>query len=756
MRNVFFVIFFLVLTINIIFGQEDESISPFPATKHMLERFKKLTPDKVKHLPIFLSRFTPQQLTSMSDAEVDDLFDRQFENFLKDSGAYYDKRLEEFTGSSGPRLFTEEIMMSLKLVGSAKISPDGKKIVFPITTTDIKENKKNKDLFLMNIDGSNKFNFTDNPAQDFDPCWSSDGKKIAYISTRDGAPQIFIYNLETEKTEKITDIPEGVSNLKWSPDGKYFSFTSEVKLRQTIQEKYPALDKTTAKIYDKIPVRHWDKWLDEKNSHLFIMPVNGGNLTDLNPGEHYDVPDRPFDDAEQIAWSPDGLEIAYSSKKVEDYAFSTNTDIFVYNLKEKTTKNITKGMMGYEKAPQFSPDGRWIAFTSQERAGFESDRIRLMLYDRQTKKITELSKTLDQWVGHFVWSPDSRFIYFSAEDGPTVQIYQIQVNDGKWKTITSGRHNLDGGLDITPDGKTIIVPLRNMIRPYELYSLDINSSKFSKITFENDIEYNTIMEASITERKIKAKDGKLIHTWIIYPPFFDPDRKYPMITYCQGGPQSTISQYFSLRWNLFLMASKGYVVVAPNRRGLPGFGQAWNDAISKDWGGLPMQDILAATDSLAKEPYIDKKGIAAVGASAGGYAVFWLAGNHNKRFSAFVSHNGAFNLVSKYGSTEELWFPNWEFGGPYWDNKYKSQYTKFSPHEYVKKWDTPILISIGENDYRIPYTQGLEAFTAAQSLGIPSRLIYWENENHWILKPQNQILWYKELFEFLDKYCKKF
>jgi dipeptidyl aminopeptidase/acylaminoacyl peptidase len=656
--------------------------------------------------------------------------------------------------SSGKSILTPETLMGFQRISEPKLSPEGKWILYNIGTPNIPDNKIYKDLYLISIDGKDNKRLTNTPYSKYNSIWSPDGSQIAFISMKTGTPQINVCNSDGSDLHQVTDIPEGVSNISWSPDGKYFSFTSEVQIDKTPQQLYPELPKTNVRIWDKLPVRHWDEWLTGKYSHLFIVPAKGGNPIDMMPGEAYDSPVKPFGGAEQIAWSPDGKEIAYTSKKVNNYSFTTNNDIFLIPVTGGKAVNITESLKGADQDPIYSPDGKWIAFHSQEREGFESDRNRLMLYNRQNHELKELSKTLDQWVGQFIWAPDSKSLYFSAENGATVQIYQMQVADGSWKIVTKGNFNYENGLDITPDGKTLVFGRMSMVEPVDICTMPAAGGDVKKITTLNDALLSTLKPITFTEKWIKSTDGKRVQCWVVYPPDFDPKKKYPMITYCQGGPQSTISQYFSYRWNFYIMASQGYVIIAANRRGVPGFGQAWNDAISKDWGGKPMQDVLAATDEMLKEPYIDKNRVAAVGASAGGYQVYWLEGNGKGRFSAFVAHSGVFNQESEYGATEEIWFPDWENGGPYWDPKYKPYYEKNSPHKFTQNWNTPIMISAGEMDFRVPYTQALEAFTVAQAKGIPSKLVLFPEENHWVLKVQNSILWQHEFFNFLDKYCK--
>lgn len=655
------------------------------------------------------------------------------------------KKVEEI------REFTQMDLLNCIRINAPQVSPDGNWVIFQQSIPIFEENRMNSEIMAVSINGTKITNISNHPKSDHSAVFSPDGKKLAFISNRNGSQQIYIMDFPNGKPRKVTNIPTGTANLLWSPDGQYLLWTSDVKIDQTPSEKYPALKKAKVRMYSELPVRHWDEWNDEYYQHIFIMPAKGGEIIDIMEGERYESPMKPWGGREQIAFSPDASEIAYTSKKVQDYALSTNSDIYIYNIKTKETKNITDGMPGYDMDPIYSPDGKWIAFRSQERAGFESDRIRLMLYDRQSGKITELTKNLDQWVEEAIWAPDSKSLYITITDSGTYQIYNIDIN-GKYVKITNGSYNFGRGIAISPDGKELIYCKQSMKMPVELYKLNLKTNQEIALTAANTDNFKKFKDVKIEERWFTAIDGKKIHSWIIYPPDFDKNKKYPMLTFCQGGPQNMVSQVFHYRWNFYTMASHGYIVVAPNRRGLPGFGQEWNDAISRDWGGKAMQDILAVTDAMGNEPYIDKQRLGAIGASAGGYAVFWLAGNHNKRFKAFVAHTGVFNLVSMYGSTEELWFTNWENGGPYWEPQYAEYYKKHSPHEYAKNWDTPILISTGELDYRVPYTQSLEAFTVAQLKKIPSKFIIFPTQGHLILSLQEAVLWYNEFFEFLDKY----
>lgn len=752
MKLIFIIFYFFVLSFINAFSQQ-----PVPHPKPILDSiFKTMSPEKAKYLPFYLINFDPVKLHQMPDEEILNIFGKKFSEFIIDSGwKYLNQPSQSFT-FNGSVVFTPELLLSLKRVGHPKISPDGNYLLYSVGIPNLKENKIITNLYLIRLEDYSIQQITNDSTPKSDYQWLPDSKKVVFISSKDGKSEVFSMDIITREIKQITHTINGVNAFKISPNGKWIAYATDVKILKTPNEKYPFLNKAKIRIYNKLPIRHWDEWEDEKFSHLFIQSLEGNELLDIMKDEPYDCPDKPFGGSEQFAWSPDSKELAYTCKKVDDYALSTNTDIFIFNLENQQTNNITNGMLGYDKNPLYSPDGKWIAFHSMARPGFESDRVRLMLYNRQTKKIFELSKNLDQWVGEFVWHPKSDKIYFSAEERGTVQIYEIFIEDGFWQIITTGYFNYDGGLEIHPNGSTLYFGKRFFLRPYEIFAMKIETPNPIQIqlTFENEDVYRELKPIRFEEKEVKSKDGKNIHTWILYPPDFDSTKKYPLITYCQGGPQSTVSQFFSYRWNLFLFASQGYIVVAPNRRGAPGFGQKWIDAISKDWGGKAMQDILDVTDYISKEKFVDPNRRAAVGASAGGYAVFWLEGNHNKRFAAFVSHCGVFNLESKYGSTDELWFPNWEFGGPYWEEKNKPIYDRHSPHRYAKNWDTPILISTGEKDFRVPYTQSLEAFTVAQIKKIPSKLIVFPEQNHWILKPQEQILWYYEVFDFLDKYCK--
>ncbi|MHC5066306.1 MAG: prolyl oligopeptidase family serine peptidase [Planctomycetota bacterium] len=649
-----------------------------------------------------------------------------------------------------------ELLWQLQRISDPQLSPDGKKLLYHQRSYDLKANSGRTQIVLMDL-ASGDTKTLSRPGSSFNARWSPDGSQIAFLANRDGAAQIHVMDAAGTVAVQVSDHPGGVSNLAWSPKGTHFSFTSEVKLDQQVTDIYPDLPQAKARLYDDLLVRHWDHWKPGTYSHLFVITVGGGEARDLMAGERVDTPLKPFGGGEQIAWSPDGKQLCYTAKRVDNPESSTNSDLYLVSIEGGEHRNLTEGMPGYETNPSFSPDGSKLAFQSMARGGFEADRNRLMVLELGSAEITELTVGFDQMVDEFVWAPDGYSLILSSDYHGSRPLYRIAARGSEPERITSGRFHF-GSLIPSPDGKSLLALRQQTERPFELVRLDLNATPATgaALTDVNGEHYDRLALPRVEERWFEASDGKRIHSWVVYPPDFDPKKKWPMLLYCQGGPQGQVGQWFSYRWNFHLMAAQGYVVLAVNRRGLPGFGREWNDQISRDWGGQAMQDLLAATDGMFEEPFIDRQRTAAVGASFGGYSTFWLMGHDQEdRFCAMVSHAGVFNLESMYLSTEELFFVNWDLGGPFWSSpEVQKDYDRFSPHRYVQNWDTPLLVIHGQKDYRVPLPQGLGAFTAAQVQGVPSRFLYFPEENHWILAPQNGVLWHRVFFDWLDRYCK--
>ena len=692
---------------------------------------------------------------------------------------------------------TPELLMKLGRVDGGVVSSDGKKIAYTVRRYQLEENKGYTSLHLLDLTDSQDRVLVNDWSSLDSVQWAKVGEteSLYFVGTlpkaeeegeaneeakgdqgkaEDGnedegdgkadpaaSPQAWRVDVVTGDLLQMTTVEDGIANLKVSSTGDHIVYTVDVKLDDTVNDLYQDLPKADARIIDSLMYRHWNAWHDFKYSHLHVAPIldNGvaGESRDLMSGIKADCPVPPFGGSEQFNWSPDGKEIAFTMKNVEDWAQSTNSDVYVINIEgDAPPKNITEGMAGYDNDPSYSPDGKYLAFQLMERASFEADKNRLMLIDRETGQVRELSAGLDQTTHDAVWMPDSKSLLFTSEYRGTNQLFQVSIDSPGATQVSEGRFNWNVA-DVMPVGKSAVVTKMNMLRPTELSILNLADSIDKVITHVNDEIYKSLELPIIEERWVDATDGKKIHCWVIHPPDFDPaaEHKWPLLTYFQGGPQGQIGQWFSYRWNFHLMAANGYVVVAPNRRGLPGFGREWNDQISGDWGGQAMKDILSATDDVIEEPYIDDKRVAGIGASFGGYTAYWMMGHHRDRFCTLVAHAGVFNLESMYGSTEELFFVNWDLGGPYWkNNQIQEAYNNFSPHRFVGKWNIPLLVIHGEKDFRVPITQGMEAFTAAQVMGIPSRFLYFPEEGHWVLGAQNSVLWQRVFYDWLDRYCK--
>ena len=664
-----------------------------------------------------------------------------------------------------PRM-TPEKLWELGRLGSSAISTSGEQVAFAVRRFDLSENTGRSELHVIDLRAGVERVALDGWAVLDSLQWVArpGGEQLFFVGMASRAegeqPQVWSMTPGSWQANPVTNFAGGVSQLKVSPDGKRLAYTRRVKLDQTVNELFADLPKANARIIDGLMYRHWDSWHDYSYSHVFVADLNADGRAseerDLMAGMKVDCPVPPFGGAEHFDWSPDGAELAVTMKLVEAPAQSTDTNVFLVSVAQPDEKVlISPDMPGYDNDPVYSPDGRYIVFHSMERAGFEADRNRLMLYSRADGSLTELTDGLDQSAHHAVWLPDSSGLVFASETRGTEQLFQILLEDRQLKQVTEGRFNwsLSG---VASSGKHWLVARQDMLRPQELFLLNVKDQSVQTVSTINDEIYRSLELPQIAERWVPATDGAKIHCWVIHPPDFDPDsgRQWPMILFCQGGPQSQIGQAFSYRWNFHLMAARGYVVVAPNRRGLPGFGRQWNDQISRDWGGQAMRDLLSAADNVANESYIDRKRLAAVGASFGGYSVYWLMGNHAGRFCTMIAHCGVFNLESMYGSTEELFFVDWDLGGPYWSSEAVARdYQRFSPNRFVQRWSTPLLVIHGEKDFRVPVSQGMEAFTAAQVQGVPSRFLYFPDEGHWVLRPQNSVLWQRVFFDWLDRTC---
>ncbi len=650
-----------------------------------------------------------------------------------------------------------EVLWSFGRISDVSLSPDNKHILYTVTYYDIQKNKGNAEIYIMDIDGKNVKQLTHTKNSEFNVCFNPKGDKIGFIYADGEDINIYQMDLDGKNREKISDFKQGdLEGFSYAPDGKHICYVRAIKKKDKYAYLKNGLDKTTGRINDDLMYRHWDQWVDNI-PQPFVAAFDGKQISqgeNLLEATEYESPMRPWGGMEQIAWSPDGKRLAYTCRKKvgKEYAYSTNSDIFIYDIASKQTTNISEGMMGYDQNPVFSFDGKTIAWESMERDGYEADKIRLMVYDFATKKVDYLTKDFDQNVSSLRYSKDNNSLYFVSDHFAKDNIYKIDIKTKQIKQITN---SICDYTSVLPAGNILIATRMSMSNPVEIWSIDENTSKETKISTVNDDLMAKVKWGKVEERWMTTTDGKQMLTWIIYPPDFDSTKKYPTLLYCEGGPQSTVSQFWSYRWNFQIMASHGYIIVAPNRRGLPGFGQQWLEEISGDYGGQCMKDYFTAIDEFSKEPYVDKEHRGAVGASFGGYSVYWLAGHHDKRFACFIAHNGMFNLEQQYLETEEMWFVNWDLGGPYWskDAKVKKSYAN-SPHLFVDKWDTPIMVIHSEFDFRIVASQGMAAYNAAVNRGIPARYLYFPDETHWVLKPQNGVLWQRNFFDWLDKWLK--
>ena len=659
--------------------------------------------------------------------------------------------------------FTPEVMWKMSRIGAQTLSEDGSKLIYTQTQYNMAENCGITLLWLRDMATGQERALTDYNSTNTAPQWL-DNNTVAFMSNRSGSMQAWSMDIEGKNLTQLTNIEGGIEGFGIAGDHAFY--VQRVKVAPLKgSDKYADMDKSKVRVYDDLMVRHWDYWDDGSYLHIFAADYKNGKIENgkdiIGADKAYDAPLAPYFDTAEIRLSPDGTMLAYTCKPLTgtEYALSTDSDIFLYDFATEATRNLSKEaaakgadkFVGYDKYPVFSPDGTKIAFRSQRRPGNEADQQRLWVYDLATNECNYITRGQDYCVTEVVWDGNEA-MYFVLPWRGTHQVAHIDLA-GNMKHITKGNHDINA---FTFAGGKIVANMNTISKAVELYDVNLESGELTQLTDVNREIYDNIDFGNVEERWITTTDGKKMLTWVIYPPHFDPAKKYPTLLYCQGGPQSTVSQFWSYRWNFQLMAAEGYIIVAPNRRGCPSFGQEWTDQISGDYSGQNIRDYLAAIDEVSKEPFVDTDKRGCVGASYGGYSTYYLAGVHEGRFKAFIAHCGIFNFESMYGHTEELFFVTNDYGGAYWetDNATAMRSYANSPHKKVGNWDSPIMIITGEKDYRIPYSQSLEAFTAARVQGIDARLVSFENEAHQVFQPQNSVVWNREFFDWLNKYLK--
>ena len=630
-------------------------------------------------------------------------------------------------------IMTPEVLWSFGRISNPAISPDGSKAVYGVTYFNKEEDRSYTDLYVMNLADGKITQITNTDYNESDANWTPDGKRISYLAKG----QLWEMNPDGSGAKQITQIEGGINGYLYAPDGSKIAYYKDIKMEPTVQDMHPDLPKAKARIINDQFYRHWNDWV-EGYTHIFIadytpaQPITSGQ--DIMKDEKWESPVRPWGGTEQLAWTRDGQKLIYTCRKKYgiDYAFSTNTDLYAYNTADGTTVNLTEGMMGYDKNPVLSPDGKKMAWESMERDGYEADKNRLFVMDLETGKKKDFTKNFDQSVGNLAWDKDNNTVWFISDYHATDEIYSLNTTSGEIKKHTDGIHNYTS---VVPVNGNLITTQVSMSKPAEIYRTDPATGKDEELSFINKPLLDQLTMGKVEKRWVKTTDNKDMLVWMIYPPHFDPNQKYPAILYCEGGPQSTVSQFWSYRWNFQQMAANGYIIVAPNRRGLPGFGQEWLEQISGDYSGQNIKDYLSAIDEAKKEPYIDENRLGCIGASYGGYSVYYLAGHHNNRFKAFIAHCGIFDLEMQYYTTEEMWFAHWDLGGAPWEknNKIAQRTYANSPHKFVGNWDTPILVIHGQKDFRIDASQGMAAFNAARMRGIPAQYLYFPEECHWVL-----------------------
>ncbi|MFV0345642.1 MAG: S9 family peptidase [Bacteroidales bacterium] len=673
---------------------------------------------------------------------------------------------------------TPEVLWKFGRVSGLKLSPDKSKALYTVTDYDIKEDKSYRDVYVLDLNSEKVERITDSKEKESSVDWRPDGEAITYISGASGSSQLWEMSLKGDEREQISNEREGISGYGYAPSMDKIFLVKRVKVDKDIHDLYPDLPHANARIESDLMYRHWNVWHDYKYNHIFVGNYNKGSISDLKDimeGQRYDSPMLPFGGTEQLAWSSDGKQLAYTTKQKtgKEYSESTNSDIYLYDIESGKVSNMTDGIMGYDMNPTFSPDGNYMAWESMERDGYESDRSRVFVKDLNTGDKFDCTANSELTYGSLSWAADNKSLYTIADIEASDEIFNLPIakpheeqstrrrgtleelligNDGI-KRLTDGMHNYKQVLDA---GDKLLTLRMSMSQPTEVYVVDKSSGEAKNVSKVNEPLLSQLKMGEVKERIVETTDGKDMQVWVIYPPDFDPTKKYPTLLYCQGGPQGTISQNWSYRWNFQLMAANGYIIVAPNRRGLPGFGMEWLEQISKDYGGQNIKDYISAIDDVAKEDYVDENRLGAIGASYGGYSVYYLAGQYPDKFKALVSHCGMFNFEQMYSTTEEMWFVNWDLGGAYWDkdNAIAQRSYDFSPHKFVQNWKSPILVIHGDKDFRIPYTQGMGAFNSAVMQGVPAKFLYYPDECHWVLEPQNGILWHRVFFDWLDQWLK--
>ena len=697
---------------------------------------------------------------------------------------------------TGDRL-TPEALWAMGRIGSFTVSPDAKKIAYTVSYYSVKQNKSHTVIYLMNADGTESTMLTTTADNETEPAFTPDGNRLTFLSNRSGSNQIWEMALDGTARRQLSFCDKDVEGYKFSPDGKKVILVHSVDTYASIEKPYDDLPLASGMVITDLNFKHWDHYV-KTIPHIFLAEMTDGRISeskDILEGEPFECPMLPFGGSEQFNWSPNGRHVVYTCRKKtgRDYAISTDSDIYRYDTESGKTDNLCKPAgyeepaidpsrsmehqavnhqsqdcnVGYDTNPAYSPDGRYVAWLSMARNGYESDRTRLCVLNLESGEKTYVTESFESGVDGFVWKADSRSFFFTGVWHARIMVYDTNLK-GEVRPLTTGDYDY-GALALCGDG--LVAARHSFSEPDDLYLLSFGKkgkTDIARLTQENQYFQERLAMGEVKERWVATTDGKKELCWVIYPPHFDPTKKYPTLLYCEGGPQSPVSQFWSYRWNMQIMAAHGYIVVAPNRRGLPGFGMEWLEEISGDYSGQCMRDYLSAIDDVCKEPYVDRDRLGCVGASFGGYSVYYLAGHHDKRFKCFIAHDGIFNTQQQYYETEEMWFPNWDLGAGPWrkgvsanpdntekvEDGQKANPFATSPHLYVDRWDTPILCIHGEKDYRILSSQGQSAFSAAVMRGIPAQLLLYPDENHWVLQPQNGVLWQRTFFRWLDRWLK--